>query len=160
MTWVRAGGWALATLDPGAIPAPAEFERFMEGAAGLEAVGQHEAAARAYAASASRWPEQTLPQLGMANLAYARGDLARADRLLAGLLQRAPGDLAAGNNRALVLLELGCPQAARQQLAEAERLADDGPFAAPLAATRRRVDADRRPDGPACTHDVEVSLAQ
>ena len=160
LTWERAGRWALAALDPGAVPAPIEFNRFMEGAAGLEAVGQHEAAASAYAAAANRWPEQTLPQLGMANLAYARGDLAGAERLLAGVLERAPTDVAAGNNRALVLLEMGCPQAARQQIAAAERLADHGPLTASLAATRRQVDANRRPDGAACPHEVTSPLAQ
>ncbi len=160
MTWQRAGRWALAALDPAVVPASAEFNRFMEGAAGLEAVGRHAAAARAYQAAASRWPEQTLPQLGMANLAYARGDLAGAERLLAHVVQRAPKDVAAGNNRALVLLEMDCPQAAREQLAAAERQADGGPFTGSLGATRQRIDADRRPDGPACPHEGAAALAQ
>jgi hypothetical protein len=160
LTWERAGHYALAALEPGAVPAPAEFSRYMAGAAGLEAVGQHEAAARAYAAAANRWPEQTLPHLGMANLAYARGDLAGAERLLAGLIQRAPQEVAARNNRALVLLEMGCPKAARQQLTATERLAVDGPFAASLAGTRRQIDAYGWPDGPACPHEVTAPLAQ
>lgn len=160
MTWERAGRWALAALDPGTIPAPAVFDRYIEGAAGLEAVGQHEAAAQAYAAAAARWPEQTLPQLGLANLAYARGDLEGAERLLAAVIQRAPGDVAARNNRALVLLEMGCPQAARQEIDTAERLAVGGPFAAALAATRRQLEADRRPPGPACPHEAPTRLAQ
>jgi hypothetical protein len=161
VTWERAGRWALVALNPGApIPAPVEFDRYISGAAGLEAVGQRAAAGRAYAAAAQRWPEQTLPQLGMANLAYARGDLVGAEHLLAGVLQRAPTDVAARNNHALVLLEMDCPQAARQQLTVAEGQAVDGTFSASLAATRQRIDADRRPDGPACPHEVTAPLAQ
>jgi hypothetical protein len=160
LTWERAGRWALAALDPDAVPAAAQFQRYMAGAAGLESVGQADAAARAYATAARRWPEQTLPQLGMANLAYARGDLAGAERLLAMVVQRAPHDAVGRNNRALVLLELGCPQAARREIAVAEGLVVGAPLGAALAGTRQRIDAGGRTDGAACPHDVTAPLAQ
>jgi predicted double-glycine peptidase len=77
-TWDRAGRWALVALRPGTLPAEGDLARYMQAAAGLEAVGQSEAARRAYEAAASHWPTEPLPRLGLANLAYGQGDLAAA----------------------------------------------------------------------------------
>lgn len=151
-TWEGGGRWAMAALRPGApIPAPIEFERYIEGAAGLEAVGRRDAAEAAYTAAAQRWPQETLPRLGLANLAYARGDLQRAQRLYADIAAAAPGDVIARNNRALVLLELGCPVAARAVLASLPAGAEAGPHAAAIASTRGRIDTAPSLDGPSCT---------
>ncbi len=150
LTWDRAGRWAMVALPPGTLPANPDFARYMEAAAGLEAVGRTDAAARAYEAAAAHWPDEALPLLGLANLAHARGDLQAAEAGFRAAVERAPDDVAARNNRAAVLLELGCPVAARTEIAVARTLAGDGPLAATVAASAERIEAAVGSDAPGC----------
>lgn len=152
-TWDRADRWALVALQPGTLPAQADLERYMQAAAGLEAVGQHEAARRAYEAAASHWPAEALPQLGLANLAYGRGELAAAELGFRAAIERAPGDPVARNNRAAVLLELGCPAAARREIDSAAGLARGGPHERVVADTRREIETAAGSDGAGCPPD-------
>lgn len=152
-TWDRADRWALVVLAPGEMPADPDFASYMQAAAGLEATGRSEAAARAYEAATREWPTAALPQLGLANLAYARGDLAGAEQGFRAAIERAPGDAAARNNRATVLLALGCPLAARREIAMAAMLAGTGPYEAAVALTRREIDAVSGSDAAGCPPD-------
>jgi len=153
-TWDRAGRWALTALEPGSMPAAADYARYMEAAAGLEAVGRNEAAALAYEAAARYWPGEALPQLGLANLAYAQGDLAGAERGYRAAIDRERGDAVARNNRATVLLRMGCPAAADREIDAAAILAADGPHTAAVAATRREIGSTGVVDGPGCPPDA------
>jgi len=152
-TWERAGRWAMVVLEPGVLPPDADLGRYMEAAAGLEAVGRREAAAPAYAAAVSQWPSEPLPRLALANLAYARGDLVAAERGYQAVVRLDPSSAAARNNRAEVLGQLGCGAAARREVEAALALAGDGPLAATVAATARKIstlpdrDAGRLPGG-------------
>lgn len=149
-TWDRADRWAMTVLEPGQLPARADFGRTMEAAAGLEAVGRLDDAEQAYRAAAQRWPVEPLPRLALANIALARGDAATAERELRTALVLAPDDVAARNNLAEVLRSMGCLESARREIAIAATLASGGPLAAPVASTRRRIDASDGPDGPGC----------
>ena len=152
-TWDRADRWAMIALEPGQLPARADFGRFMEAAAGLEAVGRLDDAEQSYLAAAQRWPDESLPRLALANIALARGDAAAAERELRTALVLAPDDVAARNNLAEVLRSMGCPESAAREIAIAARLAAGGPLAAAVASTRRRIDAVSGPDGPGCPAD-------
>jgi hypothetical protein len=156
-SWDRAGRWALTALEPGSMPVAADFARYMEAAAGLEAVGRSAAAALAYRAAAREWPGEALPQLGLANVAYAQGDLAGAERSLRAAIERDRGDVVARNNRAAVLLHMGCPAAARREIEVAEALVADGPHAAAVAATRREIGRAAVLDGPGCPPDAATA---
>lgn len=134
-TWERAGRWAVVALEPGVLPPEADLGRYLEAAAGLEAVGRLDAAAPAYAAAVDHWPTEPLPKLALANLAYARGDLAAAERGYRAVAQLDPSSAAARNNRAEVLGQLGCGATARREIELARALAGDGPLAATVAAT-------------------------
>jgi tetratricopeptide (TPR) repeat protein len=153
-TWDRADRWALIAVAPGEMPANPGFARYMQAAAGLEAIGRIEAATLAYEAAVRQWPAEALPQLGLANLAHARGDLAGAERGFRAAIERAPGDAAARNNRATVLVELGCPAAARREIDTAAVLAYGGPHAAAVAETRREIEAVTAPDRAGCPADA------
>jgi tetratricopeptide (TPR) repeat protein len=156
-TWDRAGRWALAALEPGSIPAAADFARYMEAAAGLEAVGRSAPAALAYRAAAREWPGEALPQLGLANVAYAQGDLSGAERSLRAAIERDRGDVVARNNRAAVLLRMGCPAAARREIEVAATLVADGPHAAAVAATQREIGSAAVLDGLGCPPDAATA---
>lgn len=153
LTWDRAGRWAMVAVPPGSMPANPDFTRYMEAAAGLEAVERTEAAARAYEAATRQWPDAALPLVGLANIAYARGDLSAAEAGFRAATQREPDDVVARNNRAEVLLALGCPTTARAEIAFAQTLAADGPLASAVAASAARIGAAHGPDAPGCPAD-------
>ncbi|MCU0259198.1 MAG: hypothetical protein MUF56_09275, partial [Solirubrobacteraceae bacterium] len=153
-TWDGSDRWALLVARPGEPPAGADFGRLMQAAAGLESVGRAEAAAVAYRTAARDWPEETLPLLGLANLAYASGDLAAAERELRAAVRRAPDDVVVRNNLAIVLLAMGCAGSARHEAEAAARLAVGGSHAAEVAATRREVEAAGGSDGAGCPSEA------
>jgi tetratricopeptide (TPR) repeat protein len=152
-TWDRADRWAMTVLEPGRLPARADFGRYMEAAAGLESVGRLDDAEQAYRAAVQHWPGESLPRLALANIALARGDEAAAERELRAALSLAPEDVAARNNLAEVLRLMGCPESARREISIAAKLAAGGPLAAAVASTQRRIDASRAPDAPGCPTD-------
>ena len=152
-TWERAGRWAMVVLEPGVLPPDADLGRYMEAAAGLEAVGRLEAAAPAYAAAVGQWPSEPLPRLALANLAYARGDLVAAERGYQAVARLDPSSAAARNNRAEVLGQLGCGAAARREVEAALALAGDGPLAATVAATARKISTLPNRDAAGCPAD-------
>jgi tetratricopeptide (TPR) repeat protein len=152
-TWDRADRWAMTALVPGQLPARADLGRYMESAAGLEAVGRLDDAERADQAAAQRWPDESLPRLALANIALARGDQAAAERELRAALRLDPDDVAARNNLAEVLRLMSCPESARREIATARRLAEGGPLASAVASTQRRIEASSGPDGPGCPAD-------
>jgi len=152
-TWDRAERWALVALPPGTLPPAPDFARYMEAAAGLEAVGRLDAAGLAYEAAARAWPAESLPQIALANLAYARGDLAAAERGFHAAVRLNPGDAAAHNNRAEVLRALGCPTLARREIEVARALAAGGPLSATVEATALAIAAYQNGDAAGCPPD-------
>jgi len=152
-TWQRAGRWAMTVHQPGTLPADADFARYMEAAAGLEAVGRGDDALLAYEAAANKWPGESLPQLALANIAYARGDLAAAERGFREAARLDPDDAAARNNRAETLRRMGCPSLARREIEVARVLAGTGPLAAAVAATADKLAGEHTADAPGCPLD-------
>ena len=140
-SWDRAGRWALAIIKPGELPEMPELDRYMQAAAGLEAIGDVANATLAYQAATRQWPAASLPRVGLANLAYAQGQLLRAEAGYRAAIERSPGDVVARNNRAEVLLELGCPSLARDEIEVARMLAAGGPFAATVESSSNRIAA-------------------
>lgn len=152
-TWDRADRWALVALPPGTVPPAPDFARYMEAAAGLEAVGRLDAATLAYEAAARAWPAEALPQLALANLAYARGDLVTAERGFHAAVRRNPKDAAARNNRAEVLRVLGCPTLARREIEVARVLSAGGPLSATVEATALAIASHENGDAAGCPPD-------
>lgn len=143
-TWHRGGRFAFTTLPPGVIPAHAEPARFIEAAAGLEAAGQRQAAAEAYAAAIVRWPHEPLPWLGRGNLALADGDRAAAADAYLRAIQLAPDNAAARNNLAELLLDAGCLDESRHQVERAAALAAGTALELSVADSRARIEASAK----------------
>jgi len=152
-TWDRADRWALVALQPGALPPAPDFARYMEAAAGLEAVGRFDTAAVAYKAAAQAWPAESLPQFALANLDYARGDLVAAEQGFHAAVRLNPQDAAARNNRAEALRALGCPRLARREIEVARVLAAGGPLSATVEATARAIASHESGDAAGCPPD-------
>ena len=105
--WKRSDYWGLLVMPPNRLPATAEENQWLSAVAGLENVGQWQAAATGYTKALQRWGRSFVVWMGLGNSRYNLGDLdASADAFLkATLLQPANG--MAYNNRAHVLAEQG-----------------------------------------------------
>ncbi|HRQ64460.1 MAG TPA: PA2778 family cysteine peptidase [Xanthomonadaceae bacterium] len=139
--WERGGRWAMVTLDPAQVPEFAEEARFVDAAAGFEAVGQFDLAATAYRATLARWPGNFAARLGLGNVDYLRGDRQSAARHYRLATELAPSHPAGWNNLATVLGEMGCRDQALAALERGEAVVTPG-FVDALAETRRTL-ADR-----------------
>ncbi|MGH8084051.1 MAG: PA2778 family cysteine peptidase [Lysobacter sp.] len=115
-TWDWAGRWGLLALRPGELPARAEAPKYLAAVADFEAVAGAEAAAPAYRAAITRWPDDPRTHLALGNHAYGIGEHVDAASHYRDGLALAPEDPVLGNNYASVLGELGCSAEARAAL--------------------------------------------
>jgi tetratricopeptide (TPR) repeat protein len=114
----------MVALRPDELPAELDAERYLLAAAGLEAVGRWNAAETAYRTALHTWPESSWPLLGLANVAYLRGNYAAAEPLYRQLIRRDPQHLTARYNLADTLIQQGCIESARRELQDALAMAD------------------------------------
>lgn len=112
LTWARGGHWAAVVLPPGRLPVSASEDEALRAAVGFERVAAPAAAARAYEAVLSRWPDSLAARLGLGNSRHAGGDLAGAGQAFEQAAQR-HDSAAAWNNLARVRAALGQAEAAR-----------------------------------------------
>ncbi|TNE37154.1 MAG: tetratricopeptide repeat protein [Alphaproteobacteria bacterium] len=74
-TWARGDYWGMVVVSPGVLPASADRDEVLHGAAALESLGNYEAATMVYQAGRQRWPDSWMWSFGEGNVAYAQGDL-------------------------------------------------------------------------------------
>jgi hypothetical protein len=146
-TWARAERWALVALPPGELPAQPDLDRYMAGAAGLEAVGRLDAARAAYARARERWPESAWPWLGLANLSHAAGELDGAEDAYREALARDPDNIAARHNLAETLERRGCLAQARAEIDKARAVARGTPLEERVEASAQRIVVQRAQTG-------------
>jgi tetratricopeptide (TPR) repeat protein len=106
-TWNASENWAMVALRPGELPAMPVEARYLQAAAGLEAVGRADEAAAAFNAAVEYWPQSLVALFGLANAYYSAGDLAKAEETYLLLLEMEPDGVAILNNLAQVLLDQG-----------------------------------------------------
>jgi len=106
-TWARAEDWGLLVLKPGELPATATEGRFVEAVLGLEKAKQPAAAVQGYRAALNRWPHNLAAMMGLGNSYYALGDLKNSEAAFRQATESHPGEGAAFNNLAHVLLAQG-----------------------------------------------------
>lgn len=115
LSWRMADYWAMVPLEPGQLPAAADRGRYLAALADLERAGRHAAAADGYRAWLEVAPDDALALFGKAN-SLAATDPRAAERTLERLLELRPGDPAASNNLAQLLLARGCGSEALEVL--------------------------------------------
>lgn len=138
-TWARAERWGLVALPPGELPADPDPDRYLSGAAGLEAVGRTAAARSAYLRAREEWPGSPWPWLGLANLSHAEEDLDRARDAYLEALARDPENVAARHNLAETLEARGCVEEARREIERARAAARGTPLESRVEATAQRI---------------------
>lgn len=137
--WQRSDCWGLLVLPPSRLPATAAEEPWLAAVAGLERVGQWQAAAEGFAAALGRWPESFTALMGLGTGRYHQQDLVGAAEAFRQAAERQPESGAALNNLAHVLGRLGRREEA---LAAARRsVALGGAFAEQARQTLQEIEA-------------------
>lgn len=141
-SWDLADRWGFVATAPARIPGSAEPGSYVRTLVQSAPFLPDGAKDEAFAAAATRWPADPLVAFAAANHWYGRGDLARAEALYRNVLRADPGQVAARNNLANLLLGRGCREAALREAREAMRLAGEQPeLAAAVADTVRDIEA-------------------
>ncbi len=140
-TWRRSGHWAMVALPPGRMPKTASEAAMVDAVVAFEKNAAPVPARLAYATALQRWPGNLTLQLGAANVAYRAADREGAVIALRRAVQSHPESVAALNNLASVLAELG-------QLDEARTIAEKavalgGPLQPIATTTLQEIDARR-----------------
>jgi hypothetical protein len=149
--WDNADRWAIVLLKPGELPAQPDRARYMEAATAFERSATPEAARLAYEAALRAWPGEPVAWVGRGTARYRSGALREA---LADYRQALTLDASlagARNNAAQVLLELGCPNAARRELDQVDEAKLAGAMRDAVADTRNQLAArGTAADGASC----------
>ncbi len=106
-TWKRAECWGIVALRPDELPVRPDPGTYFKAVADMEEVGMLRESRTAYENALMLWPEQPVGLFGLGNTAYAMGDLKSAETAFRQLMQVQPENMAAVNNLAVVLGELG-----------------------------------------------------
>jgi len=116
--WKRSDYWGLLVLPPDRLPADPGEEEWLSAVAGLERVGQWQAAATGYTTALTRWEQSFTAWMGLGSSSYHLGDLDAAVAAFRRATELQPENGMGFNNLAHVLAEQGKRQAA---LAAAEK---------------------------------------
>ena len=155
--WQPGANWGLVVLPAMRLPASAEETSYLEATTALEQIGQSRAAAQAYRAALTRWPESLGALMGLGNTRYALNDLHGAEGAFREATRHHPTAAPAFNNLAHVLSELGRHGEA---LAAARRaIALGGPQVEVYRTTLREVQGDTAPQALATTAQWEPHSA-
>jgi predicted double-glycine peptidase len=137
MVWKRSGYWAMVAVPPDRIPVTANETRWLAAIAALERAGNPVNARTAYTSFLKRWPDNVNAAVGLANVHYALGALAEAERVLRDAARRDPDSVIVLNNLAQTLSDQGRNQEALPIIERAA--AAGGPFAAAVEQTRETI---------------------
>ncbi len=126
-TWGRSQNWGIIVLSPGEFPVAADSMKYLKSVSGLEHAGKLDEAFYSYKKAATRWPQNLIPVIGMANIHLKRGELEEAKYILEDQLNNYPRSPILLNNYANVLASLGLKKEALRAAREAMKY-EEGPY--------------------------------
>ena len=135
-TWARSQHWAMVVAQPNVVPDWAEMKSWLMAAQALVDSGGADAGTEALEMASEHWPDQALPWLLLGNRRYQQGRWAAAADAFHRAQLRDPGSVAASNNLASVLIELGCPEQATEALDKAASVSATNSLTRVLEQTR------------------------
>jgi len=106
-TWARSAYWAVVVLPPGRIPKTANAEDYVLSSLALEHTSPSSDAAPAYLAAILHWPDSLVAKMAAGNFTYQHGRLDQAQAIFRQATQEHPDSVAAFNNLAQTLSDLG-----------------------------------------------------
>jgi tetratricopeptide (TPR) repeat protein len=111
-TWARGAHWAMVAVPPEKIPRTAGPEGFIQSANALARTSPGGDVRPAYDAAMLRWPGSLMVKIAAGNFAYQNGLLSEAHAIFRQAAQEHPDSVAAFNNLAQTLSDLGEHEAA------------------------------------------------
>jgi len=105
-SWMFSDYWGLVILNPGELSATANELAHLNAAAGLEKIGQKEAAEKAYLGMLKKWPQSLGALIGLGNVTYQRKDFKASVKYLTLATKFHPSSVAAHNNLEVATSEL------------------------------------------------------
>jgi len=106
-TWARSAHWAMVVLPLGRIPKTASAERYIQSMIALEHTSPTSDVWAAYSAAMLRWPDSLVAKMAAGNSAYRIGMLNQAQAIFLKASQKHQDSVAAFNNLAQTLSDLG-----------------------------------------------------
>ncbi|MGB1560753.1 MAG: PA2778 family cysteine peptidase [Sinimarinibacterium flocculans] len=139
-SWDRAGRWMLVTASPGEPPASAQAGPWLRAASAFESLGAFEPAAAAYRAATRRWPDAAMAWTALGNVLAQQADWPQAYDAYEQALANGDDGPLLRNNRAWVLAQMGCRDAAMDEIDTGLRAATPAQRAT-LGDTREQIRA-------------------
>jgi predicted Zn-dependent protease len=127
----------MVAVPPDRVPVTATETQWLQAVVAMERVADRQAARTAYAALLRRWPDSLNGAIGLANVAYAQGELPTAESALREAVKRHPDSVVALNNLAQVVAEQNRTEEALTLIDAAVALG--GPFASAARETREQI---------------------
>jgi len=118
-TWERSGQWGFVALNPGRLPVSPDPYRYLKAAAAMEGVALPQDLVLIFQAAANQWPQSDGALFGLGNAYYSLNKLKEAETTYRQLLEQHPQHVAARNNLAHVLSEIGCYDQAKAEVNDA-----------------------------------------
>lgn len=125
-TWARSAHWAMVAMPPDKVPYTASEASYVAAVNALGKAGQLSAARLAYLAAKQRWPDSLGVSIGLGNVAYMMKRLDEAEAEFRAAVTAHPDSVAALNNLAQTLSDLGRDEEALEFVQRAAVL--DGPL--------------------------------
>lgn len=144
-TWARSAHWAVVVVPPGQIPGTASAEGYIQSAIALEHTSPASDVWPAYGAAMMRWPDSLVTKMAAGNFAYKKGLLKQAHAIFLEATRAHPDSVAAFNNLAQTLGDLGKYDAAL--LAARNAVAMGGPLNAQARSTLAEIERHIGDDG-------------
>ncbi len=106
-TWARSAHWAMVALSPGKVPYTAKESRYVAAVNAFGKTGQLPAARTAYLAAKQRWPGSLGVSIALGNVAYMLKRMDEAEAEFRSAVESHPDSVAALNNLAQTLSDMG-----------------------------------------------------
>lgn len=106
-TWARSAHWAMVAVPPEQVPYTAMESRYVAAVNAFGKVGQLPASRLAYLAAKKRWPDSLGVSIGLGNVAYLMKRMDEAEAEFRSAVTAHPDSVAALNNLAQTLSDMG-----------------------------------------------------
>ena len=121
-TWARSAHWAMVAVPPEKVPYTATEARYVVAVNAFGKVGQLPASRMAYLAAKKRWPDSLGVSIGLGNVAYMMKRLDEAEAEFRSAVAAHPDSVAALNNLAQTLSDMGRDEEALVYVQRAAKL--------------------------------------
>ena len=106
-TWARSAHWAMVAMPPEKVPYTATESRYVAAVNAFGKVGQLPASRLAYLSAKKRWPDSLGVSIGLGNIAYLMKRMDEAEAEFRAAVTAHPDSVAALNNLAQTLSDMG-----------------------------------------------------